>query len=303
MSDTYLDLYKLQLGEQPFTVDRVVDSELQNSPQCQLPGDHGLLLNLPPIDIELPPLECRFDNLVPLIPLPETCHPKFLGGINFSTCDPQTLDVTGTVDIIQDGCNFLLGGDIELCSHYCTSYSVSNSVAFTVDGPGLTMASNGLDFSINPLTCNIELSGGFQLTSDIKCALGITASGQITPSSDSEYLSVAGGITLNKDGDCGVKLDGSLTFDLDVACPEGYQFNWTMSQSGQTNNYTIAGSASMDLELTYSVTADTGGDNCVKGWTLSITPSVTFNGIGVTGITLCDGEGGGSSTINVLTVD
>ena len=87
MADDYLNFHKLEATELPFTVARVVDEDLQSSPECQLPADSPLSLALPELPA-LPELVCDYNVDIPLIPPPYFCTPAGASPLNDEPASP-----------------------------------------------------------------------------------------------------------------------------------------------------------------------------------------------------------------------
>ena len=118
MADEYLNLHNLEETETPFTVARIIDEELQSSPECQLPADVPLVLNLPSLDVELPDLTCLHPIDVPLYPPPYFCTPSISGSIVFTGADEILINEIEpiSIDIDEESeCDFKLKGEIEIC--------------------------------------------------------------------------------------------------------------------------------------------------------------------------------------------
>lgn len=167
MPDTYLDLYKLRETLTPFKVERIIDEDLQSSPGCQLPTDNPLNINLEAIDVILPPLDCKFDNLVPLIPLPEVCHPTVAGNINIVGCSGTPNYGTANIVRIPDTCDYVLSGDIEVCVPIpCPDgYTFSGGVSISSNTPVIQLDG---DIDLVPDgPCGALLLGTIELSADL----------------------------------------------------------------------------------------------------------------------------------------
>lgn len=297
---SYLALYNLEETGDPFSVARIVDETLQNSPQCQLPPDQPLDLPLPTIDIELPPLECIFDNIIPITPLPEFCHPQLTGGISVSSCSSD-IEVSGGIDVGQVGeCDFSVAGDILICPTFCTNWSASSS--FTVNitsGNGLEGSGEDLSVEMNPDNCTLVIGGNIDISSTVKCYEALTFSGDVAITSSNPHVTASGTVSLTDEGDCGATLIGSLNIGGTIPCADGPTINFSSSASGSSTTYEIVSGANMEFGLTYDITGG-GGASCAHEFTLAITPSISFNGLSTEDLTVC--SDGGSSTITVVKV-
>ena len=209
----YLELYKLQTTEAPYTVERIIDTEQSTSPECQLPDDLGLDLDLPEIPT-LPDLECEFDIEVPLIPLPYACAPTVGGSISFSGCTGT--DVGGSVSFTRDAnsCDYVLGGSITICAE------------------------------------------------EPECMEGITASGSVTVTGGSEWVTPSGTITLDTSGPCGVTLSGTIDVTDSVICGGAYDITTDVAMITGTVPIELffdGEDAGLSLTPEYQLTK-TGGD-------------------------------------------
>lgn len=220
MSDSYLTLHKLQETETPFTVSRVVDEELQSSPECTLPADSPLVFDLPSLDVTLPDLDCTFNIDLPLTPLPYYCNPTVSGEITV-TGSPG-LAVTNSVEIVKSNdCDYLLQGDIVLTlddrSVVCVDgYTADETSVGIQTGDHLT-ASGSL--SLTQEACVFKLESDLKIElEDVTCIDGYTvADGTVTASADAP-LSVTGGITLSINTvECALSLESDLNFTLDCS--------------------------------------------------------------------------------------
>lgn len=229
----YPDLYKLRISETPYTAERIIDDVLQSSPECQLPTDIPLTLNLTPLTVELPPLECKFDNLVPLIPLPDFCHPHVSGTISASSCNTGVITANSSVTLTQiNDCDFELGGAIEICPDpgICTDFSTSASLPVTVTGNGIT--GDGTLFLYYG-ACSFEIDGAINIDSTIKCVEALTFGG----TADASGGGLSGSITLDPNGDCGATLSGSISSS--VVCHEPLVFDGSIPITGAGISGTI----------------------------------------------------------------
>lgn len=174
MSD-YLSLYKLELGETPYSVQRIIDTEQQASPECQLPDLTPLDLNLPALPA-LPELNCEFNVEVPLIPLPYVCPPNVSGGIAIKNCDGTETFGTASINRTAGTCDFVLSGDIAVC----VPVPCSGGFSYTGDLTILQIGSDpGVDLSgsmvVTDLGCGADIS--LALTLDGSASAGVCKTG------------------------------------------------------------------------------------------------------------------------------
>lgn len=220
---SYLDLHKLELNEDPYSVSRVIDESHQASPECQLPPYNTLDLDLPDLDIVMPPLECTFDVDTPLIPLPyfEGCIPEFSGSINITSCNADlTVNTITPIGIQQIGdCDYELDGDIQLCVTVPCPTGVTAtgeaSAGMAGGGTGISVES---DIAIsNSGPCGVELTGGITITNNIKCPDGteVDASADITAGPPVNLL--------------GYTITVSPSLDFDVSSAGECQYNLALS--------------------------------------------------------------------------
>lgn len=175
MSD-YLSLYKLELTETPYSVQRIVDAEHQASPECQLPDMPPLDLALPELPV-LPDLKCEFNVEVPLIPLPYVCPPTVSGGITLKSCGGSTTFGVASITRTPNTCDFVLAGDIEVC----VPVPCSEGFSYTGDLTILQIGSDpGADLSgsliVTDLGCGSDISLALTLDmsgSDSVCKTGV----------------------------------------------------------------------------------------------------------------------------------
>jgi len=172
MSDTYLALHNLESSLTEFAVARIVDSVLQSSPECQLPADNAVTLDLPNLAVALPDLACDYNIDLPLVPLPHTCSPNFSSAVTLEGCDGTTVD--GSLSFTTtDHCNFSLGGLISVCT------TVPCSSGYTTTGT-ITPVTNGTaDY--------VQLYGSISLNNDGAC--GFSLSGDLTLTDNTPDLS------------------------------------------------------------------------------------------------------------------
>lgn len=163
MSDTYLELHNLEASLTEFAVARIVDTELQNSPECQLPDDLEVTLDLPNLAVTLPELACDYNIDLPLVPLPHFCSPSFTADVGFEGCEGTDIDVE--LGFSDDGnCNYSLGGMISVCA--------------TGPCPDGYSASGTITPSTNGTADYVQLYGSIALAQDGPC--GFAISGDLT---------------------------------------------------------------------------------------------------------------------------
>lgn len=175
---SYLDFYKLEPTANPYSVERIIDSAHQSSPECQLPDFTPLDLDLPSLEIEMPPLECKFDVDTPLIPLPyfEGCVPSFSGNVSITSCNADLTVTTLTpIGITQTGdCDYELDGDIQLCVTVPCPTGITAtggaSAGMSGGGAGISVESDIVISNSGP--CGVEMTGGITITNNIKCVDG-----------------------------------------------------------------------------------------------------------------------------------
>lgn len=288
MSD-FLSLYKLTPTEEPYSVARIIDTDLQASAGCKLPDDTPLDLNLPSIAVVLPPLECKFDNLVPLIPLPNFCHPTVRVEIESSSCDTDIVSIdTSTLEVERrEGCDFVLKGSIDICPNpgICTDFSVLSGFMITTSGDGL---SGGGALLVNYDDCSLQLGGVVNIDADIKCVDAVTGGGIVTPSG----AGISGDIYLSDNGKCGVEINGSIT--LDVKCVDNVGASGTVPVTGNGASggiylipntpcgVTLGGTISLDAECATGIT----GSGTVTPTGEGIRGSIGVQNKGVCGVEL-----------------
>lgn len=167
MANEYLDLHNLEETEIPFAVARVIDEDLQASPECQLPADVPLTISLPSLDIDLPDLACNFQVDIPLVPLPHFCTPILSGSIGLNTCDPDVLSISNnTVQFSRlNDCDWQLQGSIDLCvtlpepGIQCTDISLSfTNNGDTTDGKLNKVTFKGND--VGEIEIGTDINGG-----------------------------------------------------------------------------------------------------------------------------------------------
>lgn len=166
MSDN-IDLYRLELTNDPFQAKFITTPEVDLPPECVLPEPLPDIPPLPELDLSLPPLDCNFQIDVPLIPAPYFCTPAVSGSISITSPsagpDEAGITVTGSAGIAQvsgSECDYELTGSfsLELSNNICTSTSATGTVSFsqtTPEGP----ISIG-EISISSTGCGVELTGG-----------------------------------------------------------------------------------------------------------------------------------------------
>lgn len=238
---SYLDLHKLQLGSEPYSVERVIDEEHQSSPECQLPAFTPLDLNLPSLDIEMPPLDCKFDIDTPLIPLPyfEGCVPAFGGSISLTSCDSSlAVEVIRPIAINQvDDCAYELDGELELCVNVPCPSGISGGGELTItkdgEGTGITL-NNSLELSVTP--CAVGFIGTLTITDNVVCPNGteIDAAVDITPGAAVTFL----GYTLTPTVD--INVDTSSAADCQINLSISGTIGLTLGGSGPTTKTVVA---------------------------------------------------------------
>src|ERR1043165_1747756 len=116
----YPEQYRLEITGDPFTA-RYLQTDPGDRPaECILPEELHSIPSLPPITVELPPMECNFDIEEPVIPLPYVCIPTIDGGIGIDVCDVAKpfLGVDGNIGIGRKPgteCDFELTGQLNFC--------------------------------------------------------------------------------------------------------------------------------------------------------------------------------------------
>ena len=282
MSD-FLSLYKLTPTEEPYSVARIIDTDLQASAGCKLPDDTPLDLNLPSIAVVLPPLECKFDNLVPLIPLPNFCHPTVRVEIESSSCDTDIVSIdTSTLEVERrEGCDFVLKGSIDICPNpgICTDFSVLSGFMITTSGNGL---SGGGAMLVNYDDCSLQLGGVVNIDADIKCVNAVTGGGIVTPSG----AGISGDIYLSDNGECGVEINGSIT--LDVKCVDNVGASGTVSVTGNgaSGSIYLTPDTPCGVSLEGTISLDVVCVNAVTG-----SGTVTVTGMGGSGYVALSDDG------------
>lgn len=121
-----IDLYKLELTEDPYSAKFIVTPPEDLPDGCVLPGVVGYT-PLPPLALVLPDLTCRFDIDTPIIPPPYYCTPAIEGEIGIISCEASDNNVpvtitNGTATITRKegtDCDYELTGEIELCVPIC----------------------------------------------------------------------------------------------------------------------------------------------------------------------------------------
>lgn len=194
----YLELYKLELGEEPYSVQRIIDTEQQSSPECQLPELTALTLTLPELPT-LPDLTCEFDIEVPLVPLPYVCPPTVSGGITLRGCDGSTVIGTAGITRAPNTCDYVLDGDINVCLDVpCSSgYDFSSDVEI-IGGGELVTLTGALE--LTTVTCGAILSGTLEITENLElvCTTGYTVDlidATVTP----QTIDLGNGVTIDVD--------------------------------------------------------------------------------------------------------
>lgn len=162
MSDAYLDLHNLETSITEFAVSRIIDDDLQASPECQLPEDLEVTLNLPSLVVTLPELECNYDIDLPLVPLPHFCTPTLDSSVEFTGC--ARTDVTGVLGFSTDGaCGYTLGGSINICTDLpCPDgFTAGGELTITTTGDARYVQLYG--------SATLDMSGecGFLLSGDL----------------------------------------------------------------------------------------------------------------------------------------
>ncbi len=162
MSDAYLDLHNLESTLTEFAVARVIDTVLQNSPECQLPDDLDVTLDLPSLIVTLPELDCNYDIDLPLVPLPHFCIPTLNSSVEFTGC-ARTI-VTGALGFTPaGGCGYNLGGAINICTDLpCPDgFTAGGDLTITTTGDARYVQLYG--------SASLDMSGecGFVLSGDL----------------------------------------------------------------------------------------------------------------------------------------
>lgn len=235
----YLDLHNLTETEQPYTVARVIDDELQASPECQLPSYTPLVLSLPDLDVTMPDMDCKFDVNVPLVPLPYTCSPTLSGGITVTSTGTAPILINNTIGFNKiNQCDYQLDGELDLQLNVaCAKGYTSDRQAISLQvGPklvqsgSLTLTQDGCEFGLAS-DLKIELSAfcvdGPIVEPDfanITADDPLSVTGRITISAVKEECSIGIDSDVNISLDCdkiGFDLDGSLNTQFDIVVTIG----------------------------------------------------------------------------------
>ena len=195
MSDPYLDLYKLELNiGEPYSAKFIRTDEEALPPECLLPTTPDLS-PLAGLNLTLPPLECKFDILTPVIPPPYFCTPAVTGTITF--IDTGTGNSTG-VSFVRDvdtECDYQLNGEILLpCTPVITG-------TITVTDSGTAETSEIIFEQIDE--CNYALNGAIT----IPCTPIVS----LTMSSDTETVNFKAGDDTEE-----IESDISMEFTVNV---------------------------------------------------------------------------------------
>jgi hypothetical protein len=154
MADEYLELHKLQETMIPFAVERIIDEDLQASPECQLPDDNPLDLEFPALE-PLPDVVCDYNVEIPLIPLPYFCTPLISGSITFTSDDESiTIEEVDPISFEPSGeCDFTLDGTINITA--CAPVYMAVLETDVTITPGVTVA-YGIRWQS---TCAVTING------------------------------------------------------------------------------------------------------------------------------------------------
>jgi hypothetical protein len=277
----------------------------------------------------LPDIECKFDNIVPLIPLPEVCHPWVAGGVSIGSCRPDVVEVTGENVFEVDGCYFSLGGGLTIEPKVCSSFEVINNVHFEViDGHGLIgkntpipptpeepnppPTTSAFDLVINYDECTdcggtgvgkITVTGEMVVESTVVCYEALEFGSASTVLAE-DPIKITGSISLEpKEDTCGATLLSNLLISWDGPTMSNCHGEVTVSVDAQDSGVPVDAAlvtgkdAKLETVLNY-IDSDMFIDGCNIELRLIVAPQMTFSGIGYKKVKLC----GQSEFMEVLTI-
>lgn len=311
MADDYLNFHKLEATELPFTVARVVDEDLQSSPECQLPADSPLSLALPELPA-LPELVCDYNVDIPLIPPPYFCTPAGATDITFTTSGggAEHARFTGSISAgLVNECDIELSGDIDLALDFvnCSSVQVINTFSVISVGTGLNAIADPLplNFEYFPELCLIRIDGNLEISSSISPDACITSrirgTGKPTVSqTGTPKIDLSSSIELIEGDNCSLELSGRITLVKPETICDGVYMTVQTEFKDSTQIMIVNGAYMNLLTNLTAVMVDNGSNDCAPALKIGGTVTATFTGIGRKTVTIC--EDGVPTQIDVLYV-
>lgn len=256
----YPELYKLELTGGQFEA-RYITTPPEDLPaECILPGVLHSIPALPPIEVTLPPMECKFDIEEPLIPIPFACNPGFDANISISVCPDAQEDLSvggGFTFQRKTGteCDYELKGSLDFCMT-CIPEVIAEVAIGTCEVNGQNSLSVIQDIPIdvvyNEETCEYKLVGDLKFC--VPCIPTFDANFNITTEGDTPAVEFGnggtGGVVFTYDDQA---CEWTLESDIFIKCIPRYNANFRVTINDSNGGLVSGGRAG-------SVEADP--DNC-----------------------------------------